>query len=268
MRAAVTGANVGPVNLTPDIPGLAAYLDAAQQGRYEIDQLGELSMEAAYEVQRELVGLRLARGERVVGSKLGLTSKAKWEQMGVNEVIAGVLTDEMAIADEFDLSRFIHPKAEPEVAFRLAADLDPADANADIVAAIDAVAPALEIIDSRYRDFKFTVTDVIADNTSAAGYVIGPWSPLPADHTELDDLAVELVLDGDVVQKGSTADILGSPTDALRALVPLAARHRIALRAGDVVLAGAATAAVLLGEQQVEARVAGLGRVSTRGRRG
>lgn len=258
-------------NAGPDVAALAAYLDAGQQERCEVDQLGELSLARAYDVQRELVARRLARGEHIVGSKLGLTSKAKWEQMGVNEVIVGVLTDEMTVADgaDLDLSRFIHPKAEPEIAFRLAVDVDPTDPDVDIAGAVDAVAAALEIIDSRYRDFKFTVTDVIADNTSAAGYVVGPWSPVPTDRTELDQRPVELLVDGDVVQEGATADILGSPWEALRALVPLSAKHGIALRAGDVVLAGAATAAVLLSAgQHVQARVEGLGTVSVGTRHG
>lgn len=248
------------------IESLASYLDDAQQGRYDVDQLGELTMAEAYDVQRELVARRVARGERVVGSKLGLTSKAKWAQMGVDEVIAGVLTSAMAVEDggEVDLATLIHPKVEPEVAFRLVADVDPADEQADIVAAVGAVAPALEIIDSRYRDFRFTVTDVIADNTSAAAYVIGPWSLMTDDVASLD---VELLVDDVVVEKGSTADILGDPRDALRALVPIAAARGIALRAGDVVLAGAATAAVFLAEQRVEVRVEHLGSASVRGRR-
>lgn len=161
---------------------LAQRLDTAQTSRRDTPSLAdshELDIDDAYAVQAALLELRVGRGERVVGVKLGFTSKAKMAQMGVSDVIVGRLTDAMRIADgdEVDLSRFIHPKVEPEVAFRLCRDVDPKDPSTDIESCVDAVAPAVEIIDSRYRDFRFTYTDVVADNTSAAGYAIGPWRP-------------------------------------------------------------------------------------------
>jgi 2-oxo-3-hexenedioate decarboxylase len=241
----------------------AEYLDEAQRGATAVAQLTPgLALDAAYRVQHEVLALRFARGERLAGTKLGFTSAAKMAQMGVSEIIVGQLTDAMRVEDagEVDLSRFIHPRIEPEVAFRLAADV-----AGDIEACVDAVAPALEIIDSRYRDFRFSLPDVVADNTSAAAFVVGPWVELPAPLAELPDWDVELVVDGTVVEKGTTADILGHPVHALRALVPLAARYDFPLTAGQVVLAGAATAAVPFGVATIEARVAGLGRVSVRG---
>jgi len=234
-------------------------LDAAQRGATAVAQLDLApDLAAAYRIQHELIALRLGRGERLVGCKLGFTSKAKMAQMGVSEIIVGQLTDAMQVADGSDvqLARFIHPRIEPEVAFRLGRD-----PGGDIADCVDAVAPALEIIDSRYRDFRFSLPDVIADNTSAAGFVIGTWQPV----TDVADRTVRLVVDGSDAEIGSTAAILGHPLRALEELVELAAKYDIALRAGDVVLAGAATAAVPFGASRVEAHVDGLGVASVRG---
>ena len=130
------------------IQSLAQRLDDAQTTRGDTPSLADtddLGVEEAYAVQEALVGLRTARGERVVGVKLGFTSKVKMAQMGVSEVIVGRLTDAMRIGDgaDVDLARFIHPKAEPEVAYRLCADVDLDDPTTDIVSCVDAVAPAV-----------------------------------------------------------------------------------------------------------------------------
>lgn len=247
------------------VRALAERLHTAQSTVTDTLSLADthtLSVEDAYAVQAALLALRQGRGERVTGVKLGFTSKAKMEQMGVSEIIVGRLTDAMCVADggTVDLARFIHPKVEPEVAFRLARDVDPDDPDTDIVACVDAVAPALEIIDSRYRDFRFTYEDVVADNTSAAGYAIGPWRPVE----DVSDRAVRLH-GGDHDVRGTTAAILGAPVNALHALLDMARRRRIPLRAGEVVLAGAATAAVPLTPGTITCEVDGLGRVGVRG---
>lgn len=249
----------------PDIPGLARRLDEAVRSGTAIPQLtsdAPLTLEEAYAVQSASVDLRTARGDRQVGVKLGFTSKAKAEQMGVDDVIVGVLTEQMAVADggTLDTAALIHPRIEPEVAYRLGRDVDPHDPDDDALAAVDAVAPALEIIDSRYRDFRFSLEDVVADNTSAAAYVVGPWQAPGAD---LADRPVTLAVDGTPAETGSTRDILGHPDQALAAVKRMAAQHGIALRAGAVVLAGAATAAVPLQPgTTVTAVVDGLGEVA------
>jgi 2-oxo-3-hexenedioate decarboxylase len=257
------------------LPGNAAFVDltadlleSARRSRKAVPQLrAGLEPAQAYAIQHAVVRRRLARGERLAGTKLGMTSKAKMAQMGISDVICGQLTDAMRIpaGGSVELSTLIHPRVEPEVAFRLARTVDPTDPAIDIVACVDAVAPGLEIIDSRYADFRFSLPDVIADNTSAAYFVVGPWQPINEATSEaLADLAVELLVDGTVVERGSTGQILGHPLDALRALVPLARRHRFPLTAGQVVLAGAATAAAPLARGAVEARIDGLGAVSAR----
>ncbi|MBL7252859.1 2-keto-4-pentenoate hydratase [Paractinoplanes lichenicola] len=221
---------------------LAAALDNALTTATELAS-GSFPADDPYAVQREVVDLRLARGEKVVGVKLGLTSKAKMQQMGVDSVIWGWLTDAMRIEDGgvLDLGPRIHPKVEPEVAFLVRGG------------AIAAVAPALEVIDSRWLDFKFTLDEVIADNTSAAGFVVGSWQPVPAD---VDDLSVQLLIDGQVVETGSTSAILGDPREAFSEALRLAGT----LEDDWIVLAGAATAAVRVGPgQSVRVEVAGLG---------
>lgn len=248
-----------------EIENLARRIDDAQTGRTETPSLAgstAFDIDDAYAIQSALVARREARGERVIGVKLGFTSKAKMAQMRVSDVIVGRLTDAMRVADggHVDLGRFIHPKIEPEVAYRLACDVDLDDPAADIESAVDAIAPALEIIDSRYRNFKFTYTDVVADNTSAAAFAVGGWRPMQ----QAANRAVRLrVADTEVV--GSTAAILGDPVRALHALFDMCRRRRIALRTGHIVLAGAATAAVPLAPGPAECEVAGLGTVAMTG---
>lgn len=247
---------------------VADLLDSAQQGAEPVAQVTArvaLSLTGAYAVQHRLVSRRVERGDRISGVKLGFTSRAKAQQMGVSDVIIGSITAGMRIEDGglTDPTRYIHPRIEPEVAYLIGADVD-LDAPVDADDTIAAVAPALEIIDSRYRDFRFTLEDVVADNTSAAGYVIGPWVT-PAAAGDLGNRGVRLEIDGQLVETGSTAAILGNPGRALEAARRMARLHGFELRAGMVLLAGAATAAVPLPPGAcVEATITGLGRVAVR----
>ncbi|WP_022891409.1 2-keto-4-pentenoate hydratase [Agromyces subbeticus] len=248
----------------------AAALDKAQRTASPIRRLAPdatIGLGTAYAAQHALIARRLARGEHVVGVKLGFTSRAKAQQMGVSDVIIGTLTDAMRIDDggTFDPRTAIHPRIEPEVAYLLGTDLDEVDADArGSASAIAAVAPALEIIDSRYRDFRFSLDDVVADNTSAAAFAIGQWAD-PAHAGDLGNRGVRLEIDGRPVQTGSTAAVLGHPHRAITAARRLAAAHGFALSAGMVLLAGAATAAVPVPARGcIEAVVTGLGRVSVR----
>lgn len=246
---------------------IAESLDEAQVRAQPIAQFSStdpLKVAAAYAVQHALVARRLDRGDRVVGLKLGFTSRAKAHQMGVDDVILGTLTADMQIPDggTLEFGSCIHPRVEPEVAYLLGADVDAHDD--DGVSTIAAIAPALEIIDSRYRDFQFDLGDVVADNTSAAAFAIGPWMT-PAEAGRIDNRAVLLEIDDRLVQTGSTSAILGDPARALAAARRLAATHGFALRAGMILLAGAATAAVPLPQTGiVETSIAGLGRVRVR----
>ena len=246
---------------------LAAVLDDAQRTATPITQLsatGSMGLDIAYAVQHAVIARRVGRGEHITGVKLGFTSRSKAAQMGVDDIILGTLTDAMRIDDgeTFNVRSCIHPRIEPEIAYLLGTDIDPSSPPA--LGAIAAAAPALEIIDSRYRDFRFSLDDVIADNTSAAAYVVGAWVPVAAAGS-LANRAVMLEVDGRLSQSGSTAAILGDPGRAITAACRIAAQFGFTLRAGTVLLAGSATAAVPVPRAgMVEASITGLGRVSVR----
>jgi 2-oxo-3-hexenedioate decarboxylase len=221
---------------------LAQVLDEAVRTRTDIPKLTDtapLNVAAAYAVQRAGIDLRIARGERLTGVKMGFTSKAKMTQMGVDDVIWGLLTDRMLIESSLDTATLIHPKIEPEIAFLIGRQVGCA-AEAD--RAVEAVAVGFEVLDSRFRDFAFTLPDVIADNASASGYGVGTW------HTprQLANIGLTMEFDGRVVQTGSSAAILGDPYRSLRAAARLAEAAGVILEPGFVVLAGAATAALPL----------------------
>lgn len=229
-----------------DLNALAAQLDGAQHEARAISQLDEgLSLPDAYRVQQLLLERRYARGERRAGIKMGFTSRAKMAQMGVSEMIWGRLTDAMLVEDggELDFSRYVHPRVEPEIAFILRTGLEGPVSVAGALAAVEGVAPALEIIDSRYKDFRFSVTDVVADNSSSSAFVVGPWSP---PSTDISNLGMLLGLNGPVRQIGSSAAILGHPLRSLAAAARLASAAGEPLQAGDIVMAGGATAAEAL----------------------
>lgn len=249
--------------------GLADILQRALQTRTAVGKLTDdfpLDLAGAYRVQRLGIDRRVAGGERIVGVKMGFTSKAKMAQMGVDDVIWGILTDAMAVPGAsgasgspaaagttqpgpYDLSGLIHPKVEPEIVFRLGRRVESTD---DVESAVDAVAVGYEVLDSRFEGYKFTLPDVVADNASAAGFGIGEWhavtaqaapaAPLP----DISDLPVTLAATGQPVRTASTAAILGDPWESLRAAARLATQAGLALEAGWIVLAGGITEAVPL----------------------
>ncbi|WP_121667116.1 2-keto-4-pentenoate hydratase [Mesonia aquimarina] len=244
---------------------IAEILDqAARQAKptKQMAEAHEVSLDAAYDIQRISIGKRIDRGEKVTGFKLGFTSRAKMEQMGVHDLIWGILTDEMKINpdEEVNLDRWIHPRAEPEIAFRISKDIEESISLNDIPNYIDKMAPALEIIDSRYENFKFSLEDVVADNCSSTGYVIGDWQDLK---TEINDLSIDLNINTETVQEGKTAAILNNPLQSVVELSRLASKADLVVKKGQVVLAGAATAAVYLDKNQtIEANIEQLGSVS------
>lgn len=194
-----------------------------------------------YAVQSSLIDLRLERGERLTGVKLGFTSEGKRVQMGVHDLILGRLTDAMAVPNGgvVSLADFIHPRVEPEVVY-LTGRTIASVADALAPDAVVAVAPGIEVIDSRYENFRFSLESVIADNTSAAAYVIGPWRPYdPSDW----NLGVLFQIDGRTVHVGSTGAILGDPRRAVVEAARLAAEIGVVIPPGSVLLAGAATPA-------------------------
>src|SRR5699024_3922336 len=160
--------------------------------------------------------------------------------------------------EQINLDRYIHPRAEPEIAFRVLREIDRPLELEDLPTYLDKMAVAIEIIDSRYENFKFTLEDVVADNCSSAGYVIGDWKEL---NTEISDRAIHLKIDDEIVQKGKLEAILKNPLQSVIELSRLATNAQVPIRKGQVIMAGAATAAVYLKSgQTIEAYLEDIGK--------
>jgi 2-oxo-3-hexenedioate decarboxylase len=247
-----------------NIAALAEALDSAARRHTEIDPLSpehRFSLDHAYQIQRASIARRHARGEKPVGVKLGFTSRAKMVQMGVHSLIWGLLTDAMIYEEggEVDLRDFIHPRVEPEVCFLTKRDIDRPLTLIEAAGYLEGVAPAMEIIDSRYRNFKFTLEDVVADNCSSAGLVIGGFSSIKS---ALNNRGVLLRINGRVAQMGSTGAILGDPLRSVAQAAQLLSRAEMVLPAGSLIMAGAATSAeALTSGSHVSNEVSGLGHV-------
>lgn len=245
------------------IESAALLLDQAAAGARAVEQFapGSFNLSDAYRIQRASIARRVERGDKVVGIKLGFTSRAKMIQMGVHDLIWGWLTESM-IEDEggtLNLEGYIHPRAEPEVCFLTRRPIDRPITLLEAVDYIEAVAPAMEIIDSRYQNFKFTLEDVVADNCSSSGLVVGAWS---RNFEGVGNAGVNVAFDGRMVLCGSTAAILGHPLRSLVQASRLLAANECSLPAGSLVMAGAATEATALKPNtHVRCDISGLGRV-------
>lgn len=223
----------------------AELLDDAAHLAHEVAQFdtnNQLTLDDAYAIQAASINRRLDRGEHRIGVKMGFTSRSKMQQMGLSDVIWGRLTSTMQVEEgtAIRLENFVHPRAEPELAFLLKAPIRGNATGPEALAAVEAIAPALEIIDSRYRDFRFTLPEVIADNASSSAFVVGSWS---SPHIDFSNLGLTLNINGRPVQIGSTAALLGNPLRSLVAAARLSAKAGEPLQAGWIVLAGGATSA-------------------------
>ncbi len=204
-----------------------------------------ITLDDAYEVQRQVVASRMDQGAKRIGMKMGFTSRAKMLQMGLSDLIWGRLTSDMLIEEGglIDLDRYVHPRVEPELCFLMGKPLEGLVTPLEALAAVEAIAPALEIIDSRYLDFKFSLPDVIADNASSSGIVVGAWR---SPRIDFSNLGLIMSFDGRAVEVGTTAALLGDPLRSLVAAARLAAQYGERLEPGSLVMAGGATAAVAL----------------------
>jgi 2-oxo-3-hexenedioate decarboxylase len=253
------------------IAGLAEHLEACQlQARDTVtitEEHASMDWEDAYAIQAEILRRKLARGERLVGLKCGLTSHAKMKQMGVTTPVFGFLTDSFTVNDggEILTRELIHPKVEPEICFVTRRALrGPGCHIGAVLAATDFVLPGIEVIDSRYRDFKFDLKSVIADNTSACRFVVGGRA-LPAGRLDLRTLGLVLEKNGHAVALGAGAAILGHPAAAVAMLANHLGQRGEEIPAGTLIFAGAATEAVAVERgDHICLRVQDLGSVSLR----
>lgn len=228
----------------------AASLALAEQTRAPIRPLGEtypaMDVVDAYEIALVNVRDRVERGAAVVGHKVGLSSEAMQQMMGVDEPDYGHLLADMRLheVEPVDVSRYCYPRVEVEVAFVLGRTLPGADCTEeDVLAATEHVAPAIELIDSRITDWQIGLVDTIADNASSAGFVLGAERVDPA---AVDLLAVDVTLtrSGEKVAEGRSDAVLGNPVTAVAWLARKVAGFGVRLEAGHVVLPGSCTRAV------------------------
>ena len=238
-------------NLTKtQIEQLAEHCENAELQAYEItkitDDFPEMTYEDAFDIQWEVRRRKEARGTKVVGMKMGLTSWAKMAQMGVEHPCYGFLADYFSVPDggEIKIDELIHPKIEAELAFVTKAPLKgPGIHIADVLRATDFVMPAVEVIDSRYKDFKFDLKSVIADNSSSSRFISGGTMKEAGD-LDLKNLGVVMEINGEVVQTGAGAAVLGHPASSVAMLANMLGERGEEIPAGTFIMIGAITAAV------------------------
>jgi len=227
--------------------------------------IGATDIDAAYRVQQQVIAHRCAAGAAVIGRKIGLTSEAVQRQVGVDQPDFGVLLDDMRFddGDVIPMGALLQPRAEVEVAFVLDADLDEVPDDATLRAAVAYACAAIEIVDSRVRDWDITITDTVADNASSGAFVLGRTRRSLAEFAPKD---VTMSLDDDggrELSTGTGAACLGDPLAALAWLARTAIAYGAPLRAGDIILSGALgpLAAVQPG-QTLTASISSLGTVT------
>ncbi|MBM4762580.1 fumarylacetoacetate hydrolase family protein [Bacillus sp. B15-48] len=251
------------------IKQIAEYLLDGEVGIHEVVKVTaeikpDLTMDEAYLVQEEIVKTKLNEGKKIIGPKMGLTSRAKMKQMGVDEPIYGYVFDYMLIDNggQVPLSELIHPKVEAEIAFIIGEDIEgPGITGAQVLAATDYILPALEIIDSRYENFNFTLPDVIADNASTSRVVFGTTIKKP-EQFELDLVGTTLTINGEIKELGAGAAVLGHPANSVAMLANMLARKGKKVQKGEIILTGGITGAVMLTKGDiVSGKFDGLGEV-------
>jgi 2-keto-4-pentenoate hydratase len=228
----------------------AAALRAAERSRQAIAPLIEtwpgIDVDDAYRIQLDNIGRRRAGGATVVGHKVGLSSKAMQQMMGVDEPDYGHLLSDMAQREDtsVDVAGYLIPRVEPEVGFILGADL-PGEGctEQDVLQATEAVTAALELIDSRIVDWRIALPDTIADNASSAGFVLGAARVKPAD-VDLTAIPVRMLRNDEEVGIGRSDAVLGNPLTSVAWLARKVASFGVRLKAGHVILPGSCTRAI------------------------
>ncbi len=256
-----------------DTQTLGVIADRVQQAQDQVrtmakltDDHPSLSIDDGYAVQEELLRRWIARGDRLVGHKAGLTSKAKMQQMGVHVPSFGLLMSSYARPENsvIEMDALLHPRIEAEIAFVLKDSLQGDVSIEQVIAATDYVIPAVEVIDSRYEKFKFDLPSVIADNSSSARFVTGG---RPRDPRELDLRTIGVVIEknGEIQALGASAAVLGHPASAIVMLVKHLAERGQSLPAGSFVMTGGITEAIPVARgDNVVARFQDMGSVSFR----
>lgn len=251
------------------IQDFAAQLAKAEETKVGIDPLivsdPDLTVDDAYYIQLENIKKKLSEGQKIVGKKIGLTSVAVQQMLGVDEPDYGHLLDTMVVENggTIDTKDMLQPKVEGEIAFILKEDLKGPNVTAvDVIQATDYIVPAIEVVDSRVQDWKISLRDTVADNASSGLYVLG------GKPTKLEDVDIELIgmvlsQNGEVANTGVGAAVLGSPATSVAWLANRLADYDITLKAGEVILSGALSGMVVANPGDTfTARFAHLGQVT------
>ena len=205
-----------------------------------IEQDPSLTIDDAYAISLHFLSHRRAQGERVVGKKIGVTSKAVQDMLGVRQPDFGFLTDRMEIAGEIDVDgkNLIAPRAEAEIAFILSKRLaGPGVTAADVIHATESIAPCFEIVDSRIQDWKIGIVDTVADNASCGVFVLGEARIDPLRY-DLPNLHVAVAKNGSFISEGFGSAVQGSPAEAVAWLANTLGSYGVTLDAGDIILSG------------------------------
>lgn len=231
---------------------LAEHLENAELQAYDVEKITnkypDMDWEDAYDIQWEIRSRKEERGTKIAGLKMGLTSYAKMSQMGVDTPIYAFLADYFSIPDggSIPTSELIHPKIEAEIAIITNKELTgPGCTIAHVLAATDYVMPAVEIIDSRYENFRFDLKSVIADNASSSRFVTGG-NPKRVEDVDMKTLGVVMEINGEVVATGAGAAVLGNPAASVAMLANMLAERGESIPAGTFIMTGGITAAVAI----------------------
>ena len=251
------------------IEQLATHLENAELQAYEVTKITDdypaMTFTDATDIQWQIRHNKIARGHKIVGMKMGLTSWAKMKQMGVEMPCYGFLADYFSLADgaEVPFDQLIHPKVEAEIAFVTNRELSGKNVTVDeVLAATELVVPAVEIIDSRYRDFKFDLISVQADNSSSTRFVVGSHAAKPEDF-DWSTLGVVMQKNGEIVELGAGAAVLDHPAASVAMLAAMLAERNEVIPAGTFIMTGGITAAVLVERgDSIVVRYQGLGTVT------
>lgn len=264
-EAAVPASSITPMDLDAAVARLQEAERTHVPGAPVRDLLGASNITDAYAVQQRIIAGKIAAGAKPVGRKIGLTSLAVQQQVGVSTPDFGVLLDDMAYADGayIPVERLIAPRAEAEIAFVLARDItDPGISLEDLAAAVAYASPAIEVVDSRVANWDIQISDTVADNASSGVFVLGD-ARLPLDGFAPRESRMRMTSNGREVSTGTGAACLGDPLKALRWLARTSIEFGAPLRAGEVVLSGAlGPLAPVEPGQTLMASITGLGSVT------
>lgn len=226
------------------IQQLGDELYDALKGRHVVEPLtsrhADITIDDAYRIQQRLNTRRIDAGERIIGKKIGVTSAAVMNMLGVYQPDFGMLTDGMVYneGEAIPANTLIQPKAEGEIAFVLKKDLiGPGVTGADVLAATEGVMACFEIVDSRIKDWKIKIQDTVADNASCGVFVLGDKLVDPRG-VDLNTCGMILEKNGEIVATGAGAAALGAPVNAVAWLANTLGRRGIPLKAGEVILSG------------------------------